>query len=186
MHRILRSTLLTALTLAGAVWLAGCSSAPMGPGSNEVKNPVFLTAAPPAAGTFSAGAATSGLSGSAAIDGALGGSLQVGRFSLTVPAGAYQGMATVTINVPDATIVRCQLGITPMSANQFTIPVVMRSDCTGTDALSAASLCEIWYDAAADVWRQVPGSTPDIVNFDVIAPLTHFSEYGVIEGKAGW
>lgn len=190
MHRIVRSSLLTALAFGGATWLAGCSSAPMGPGSNEIKNPSFVTNAQPAAGAFGATAAVSGpLDGSADIDGAVGGSLLVGRFTLTVPAGAFQGMGHVAIHVPDAAVVHCQLHITPESSNAFAIPVVLRTDCSGTNALDAARLTEIWFDASSGVWRQVPGSAPDVVAFDVIAPLSHFSDYGVIElvdGKAGW
>jgi hypothetical protein len=188
-HRILRHSLLAAVAIAGAVWLTGCSNT-VSPGSNAIHDPIFLQSASHRVGPYSAqSGSTDALSGSADIDGAQGGQLQVGRFTLTVPAGAWSGVATVTINVPSAAIVHCQLHITPESANAFKLPVVLRTDCSGTDAFDPASLAEIWYDVAAGVWREVPGSRPDVMEFDVVAPLSHFSDYGVVAlvaGKAGW
>lgn len=190
MHRKLRLLHATAV-VAGALALAGCSRGTLGPGSNVIQDPMFLTdrSGP---GLTSDPGSVEPLAGSAVIDGSQGGQLKVGRFTLTVPAGAFKGPATISIRVPNPTQVRCQLEITPASANQFDVPVILRTDCSGTNGLDPALLTEIWFDETSGVWRQVPGSRPDIVEFDVIAPLTHFSDYGVIElldsvdGKAGW
>jgi hypothetical protein len=191
MLRVQQSLVRSALVAAGALWLAGCSSLPSAPGSNTFRNPDFVHVASSPSGTMSASAVldTSSATGQVAIDGAVGGTLQVGRFTLTFPPGAFGGTATVSILVPNQSVVHCRLNISPASANGFAVPVILRSDCTGTLVPDPSRLTELWFDEAAGVWRQVPGSTPDIVNTDVIAPLRHFSDYGVIdfvEGKAGW
>lgn len=188
MFRVHRSLVRSACVAAGALWLAGCSSLPTAPDPGTYKNPDFVRVDAQQVGSMSTNATldTSPGSGEAMIDGAIGGTLQVGRFTLTVPPGAFAGTATVSIFIPDQSVVHCQLGISPASANGFAVPVTLRSDCSGTIVLDPAQLAELWFDEAAQVWRQVPGANVDIVNTDVIAPLHHFSDYGVVDGKAGW
>jgi hypothetical protein len=133
--------------------------------------------------------ATSGpLSGSAEIDGGKGGSLTVGRFTVQVQPGSYKGNATIRIFVPDQTILRCSLDISPLSSNHFLVPVLLSTDYSGaTVADAGATLVHVWFDEDAGVWREVPGSTSNVASRKVVAPLGHFSDYGVIdEGRAGW
>jgi hypothetical protein len=166
--------------------LSGCSRLPSSPGSNGIQNPEFVHSTKAPAGSLSGAPTLSSLAGSVSIDGAVGGLVSVGRFTLVIPPGAFEGLATVSITVPDSAEVLCQLGIDPPTANHFAVPVTLRSDCSGTNALVASQLMQLWFDEDAGVWRQVPGSTSDVVNLDVVAPLWHFSDYGVTEGKAGW
>src|SRR5262245_29032383 len=48
---------------------------------------------------------------SAAIDGAAGGELHNGRFSLYVPKGAWEGVLTVTMTIPNPVVMRCDLSL---------------------------------------------------------------------------
>ncbi|MEO5988064.1 MAG: hypothetical protein ABIU54_02645 [Candidatus Eisenbacteria bacterium] len=174
-----------AAALAGFI-LAGCSGAPSSPMGNGISDPEFVHSAQVPEGAFGNTGDKSGLSGSKSIDGAAGGEISVGRFNLTFSKGAFQGKATVSITVPDTSVVSCQLSIDPPSANNFAAPVILRSDCSGTNVVVPSRLMQIWLDESSGVWRQVPGSTPDVANVDVNTPLTHFSLYGILEGKAGW
>jgi hypothetical protein len=166
--------------------LTGCSRLPTAPAEGGIKNPDFVHSAKAPMGSFSSTSALAGLSGSASIDGAVGGQLCVGRFTLVIPPGAFAGRATVSITVPDSAVVRCQLGIDPPTANHFAVPVTLRSDCSGTSAVAANQLAQLWFDPHVGAWCPVPGFAPDVPNFDVVAPLWHFSDYGVVDGRAGW
>ncbi len=171
--------------LLGNALLGGCSSVPLGPGTNAIVNPEFIRVAAPPPGAF--GSLPSGpISGSNKIDGTKGGKLTVGRFAVTVPAGAYAGPATLTILVPDQAVLLCDLSITPAAANSFKVPVKFTTDFSGTNVTDPTTLIEIWYDASAGVWRQVPGTQVDTAKLTVAVPLSHFSDYGTVDGKAGW
>ena len=118
------------------------------------------------------------------IDGALGGSLRMGRFTLTVPPGAYYGKATITIAVPNCSKVACTLSISPATANGFSAPIVLTMKTTGcntTEPLAAG-----YFDPALGKWTRVAGAYQDANSKDVIAPLYHFSDYGALPGRAGW
>ena len=124
-------------------------------------------------------------SGSKLINGLLGGTLQVGRFTLVVPPLAFSGSATIRINVPDASQMKVELNISPASANHFRLPVVLSSNVAGADTPLISKLETVWFDELAGVWRPVPGSAVNVTGLTVYAPLYHFSTYGV-QGKAGW
>jgi hypothetical protein len=118
------------------------------------------------------------------IDGALGGSVRLGRFTLTVPPGAYYGKATITIAVPNRSKVACSLSISPASANGFSLPIVLTmktKGCNTTEPLAAG-----YFDPALGRWTRVAGAYQDADSKDVIAPLYHFSVYGALPGRAGW
>lgn len=124
-------------------------------------------------------------SGSKLINGLLGGTLQVGRFTLVVPPLAFSGSATISINVPDASQMKVELNIFPASANHFRLPVVLSSNVSGAVLPLISELETVWFDELAGVWRPVPGSAVNVAGLTVYAPLYHFSTYGV-QGKAGW
>jgi hypothetical protein len=131
--------------------------------------------------------ATGPLNGSVKISRDQGGTVTVGRFTLQIPPRALTQDATIGISVPDQGTLRCNLSITPESANAFLLPVILSSDYTGGNVVDPNSLIEVWFDTAAGVWREVPGSAVDAANSKVTAPLRHFSSYGVAAGgKAGW
>jgi hypothetical protein len=44
----------------------------------------------------------------------------------------------------------------------------------------------LWFDELAQRWVLVLGSAVESASGRITTPLQHFSEYGVIEGKAGW
>jgi hypothetical protein len=184
MQRSRGLSLVAGLALLGIAWLASCSNPPSGPGSNAYPNPEFVRVAAPR-GSFGSGP-SGPLSGSAQINGNKGGNLKVGRFRVDVPAGAFPGNATITVNVPDQTVLVCDLGITPAGSNNFALPVTLTTDWSGTNVVDPTMLVELWYDESAAVWRMVPGSTVDVARSTISTPLLHFSSYGTAEGKSGW
>jgi hypothetical protein len=124
--------------------------------------------------------------GSVTIDGLLGGTLHVGRFTLVVPPAALRQRATITMRIPDPSTMRVELSISPASANNFLVPVTLMSNVAGTDVPLVSKLQTVWYDELKGVWRPVPGSAVNVAGLQVYAPLFHFSTYGINDGKAGW
>lgn len=118
------------------------------------------------------------------IDGAKGGSICLGRFTLDVPAGAWYGTGTVTVTIPDESKVMCDLSITPASLNGFNMPLTLRMKTTGCDTTDP--LLPGYWDPAFGKWTHIPGGYQEAGSKDVIAPLYHFSRYGALGGKAGW
>ena len=76
------------------------------------------------------------------IVGAQGGTFQFGRYRLYFPPNAVRGNGTVTISVPDANIVGCNLTISPARLNGFDQPVVLTMACDNTD-LSVAGVAAL-------------------------------------------
>lgn len=122
------------------------------------------------------------LSVSAKIDGSAGGSLRGGRFVLRVPAGAYDGIATVTMTLPDSTVMLCDMEISPVSLNAFKVPVDLRLD-TSDLSIDPSELSIYWYDPLRERWVDMY-ATPDPVSGGITESLSHFSRYA--GGKAGW
>ena len=122
------------------------------------------------------------------IVGSLGGSLTNGRWHIDVPAGAFDGTASVGIGVPSGTSPSCHLQILPADKNHFQKPVKLTADCSNvpTDELKTYGIS--WYNPATQTWEPVAGSTVDLVHKTVSAPLQHFSAYSVgpVGGRAGW
>lgn len=119
---------------------------------------------------------------SAEIDGSVGGSLQAGRWTVVVPPGAFSGVGTVTLTVPDRTAIACELDIKPGSLNKFVTPVLLSFSTQGLN-VDPAALTLYWYDPQTKTWVDVHG-TGDSGKQTVTAPLWHFSIYKA--GKAGW
>lgn len=125
--------------------------------------------------------------GDARIRGTSGGSLHVGHFRLVVPPGAWSGEAKVTITVPDRSRLDCQLEIDPPSLNNFSVPVQLQVSFGDCNVQRPDSVLVIWFDPAANRWKQV--STAGNVNTNqrvVTTALWHFSRYAVVDGRAGW
>lgn len=123
-----------------------------------------------------------GLVASAEIDGAKGGTLHAGRFTVTVPRGAYTGTATITCRLPDSTLMLCDLEISPSTTDRFAVPVVLSLD-TGDLPVDNGTLSIFWYDPSVAAWRAMP-TTVDSGAKWVSTALGHFSRY--CGGKAGW
>src|SRR5205085_11715677 len=103
--------------------LAGCSQFPLAPiegttgvvTSNSLAPPIVSFGTDgtvsyiPAPIGFPSGASTvklasalpTAVTSSASIDGNKGGTVRAGRFSVKVPNGAYAGVATITVSMPD-------------------------------------------------------------------------------------
>ena len=161
--------------------LAGCSSAPIGSPSVTTSNPVFAqSTAPPQATAL--GETTSLLTQtSAVVDGAVGGIVNLGDWTVNVPAGAYPGSATITIKVPDPTVAKCDLGISPASANAFKVQVLLSCRLRTTAEVLADDM--MWWDPSVSKWRVI-SSSPSPATMSRVAPLWHFSSYSC--GRAGW
>jgi hypothetical protein len=134
---------------------------------------------------------TASLSGSDTINGLLGGSLTVGRFKVRVPPGAYIGKATITIVVPDRSVLQANLEISPASANRFLVPVVLETNVTGaTVSGSIVSnlllLNTITRNESTGAWQLLPNVSVNVLNRTTYTPLFHFSKYGIVYGKGGW
>lgn len=121
------------------------------------------------------------------IDGDKGGNLRNGRFDLEVAAGAWEGNATITMTVPDPAVMQCQLTIDPPDANHFKALVMLYGHCQNPiGASSTGEMVFIWQDEMTWQWKAVEGSSSSGATGLVSAALEHFSNYGVVQGKAGW
>lgn len=167
----LRLTLRLACLLAASPGIAGA-------GSESQASPSFLKVPEPAT--------VEAVNKSASIDGLKGGKLSLGRFTITVPAGAYRGAATVTLFVPDRKQLCCALGISPPSLNAFLKPVEMRVDFKNSNATDASQIDVMRFDPKLGLWVPVSGTAVQFEESATTTPLWHFSLYGVVQGKAGW
>jgi len=122
------------------------------------------------------------------IVGNIGGSLTNGRWRIDVPAGAIDGNATVGIGVADNTSSSCQLQIYPLDKNHFLTPVRLTANCSAVPSDQLKNYVIYWFDPSTRIWVPVAGSTVDLNNKTVSAPLNHFSGYAVgpSGGRAGW
>jgi len=193
------------ILIAALVIVAGCSRSPLAPEDVSTTGAGFGTsnAAPPARpstggsvpllmvtsdGTpryttsAAANSSTPQRSTSATTVGARGNTLRLGRFTLVLPAGAFRGTATVSLSIPDTTLLECDLNITPASANRFSVPAKLTVDLTGL-GVTGSQTSIYWYDPTRARWVNMAAqsaSTPTTVT----ALLPHFSRYAA--GKAGW
>lgn len=187
--------LVLALLLAAA--MAGCGTTPLGPATPATSAPQVGALSPPIVHVNADGSGTlvqvsslprlSGTDGSvkttsAKIDGNKGGSVCAGRFTVTVPPGAFIGPATITISVPSQSTFFCDLSIAPLAANNFKVPVTLTTDIKDL-GLDASTLTTYWYDPVQARWVAMPTST-DAKGEKLFTSLNHFSIYAT--GKAGW
>ena len=160
----------------GLAAVSGCSRMPEGASASAIAHPTFERAHPPGFAATSSVAVT----GSQTIDGRVGGSVSVGSFRIDVPAGAFQGSATISITQSDPNVLVCDIGISPASANGFAVPVTIVSKLPTAQSVNDVWL---WYDASVNAWRPI-GSQPNLTTLELSSPLWHFSTYGV--ERAGW
>ena len=118
------------------------------------------------------------------IPGPQGGAVSKGMWTVSVPPGAYAGIGTVSVQVSPRDPSVCLLGIVPAALNSFRVPVRLTAKLPlGTKATSQVIQ---YFDPQSKTRINVPGSTADPSSGTVIAPLWHFSEYRVSDGRAGW
>lgn len=209
--------------LGAALLLAGCGGTPLSPTSGSGgatgagSGPEVLlvgaggtvsfvpASVATALATTTLSSADRSLTVSREIDGAAGGVIRCGRFVLHVPAGAFEGTGTVTMRMPDSTVMVVDLGISPSSLNGFLAPVALAVNTTGAD-VGVDSLGMYWYDPANAGWTGLVcdkdlASDPTLVQTieesansllggatdstsGLWTALPHFSKYAA--GKAGW
>lgn len=179
--------------------------APTGP-EILVINPdgsVSYTRPPDESGSSAAGAlrgavlpaADRSLKQSAVMDGAVGGKLRCGRFVLLVPDSAFAGTGTVTMSMPDSTIMIVDLSIEPADLNGFQKPIDLAITTTDV-SVTPDSLQIYYYNPDSKEWTSLACDTalendPRLVEEQqvtvtrgLLTPLEHFSKYSA--GKAGW
>jgi hypothetical protein len=140
------------------------------------------------------------------IDGTKGGWVRCGRYFLVVAAGAFDSIGTVTMSMPDSTLMVVDVEITPSRLNHFNAPVYLAVNTTDTDVASD-SLSMYWMDPGTRTWTDVTTAKtvttatdcvttlegyvygydcPDAswASSGVSSTLQHFSRYST--GKAGW
>uniref|UniRef100_A0A832MLV6 ZU5 domain-containing protein n=1 Tax=Eiseniibacteriota bacterium TaxID=2212470 RepID=A0A832MLV6_UNCEI len=183
-----------AVALAVAAAALGCGRLPTAP---DVVPPAAPQAAAPVAepAPTLAGVVTVAPSGpiapdtleaAAPLDGALGGEVKLGRFTVAVPAGAFDGLGVVSIAVPDPARLHCRLEITPESSNAFIVPVRLRIRLDGVAHPERMGI--LWWNPTMREWERIE-SRVDRETLTVEAELEHFSEYSVQEvdrAKGGW
>lgn len=211
---------IAALILAAglSVALEGCGDAPMAPENPAVvAGPPLLVVGADGATSFerltvAAATDTANLTGSRAlkvskaIDGSQGGWVRCGRYFLAVSPGAFDTLGTITMSMPDSTLMVVDLEIAPARLNSFHAPVYLAVNTTDTDVPSD-SLAIYWMDPKTASWTDVTttksvtsatdcvtqvdggssdGGTPDSnwATLGVTSTLQHFSRYST--GKAGW
>lgn len=122
------------------------------------------------------------------VVGSVGGSLSNGRWRVDIPAGAFDGAATVGVGVRGSDAPRVELEITPADKNNFRTPVRLSVNCSSVPTWELRNYVIFWFNPATRTWDEVPGSSVDLNRKTVSAPLQHFSSYAVGPkgGKAGW
>ncbi len=149
----------------------------------------------PAGDLTNPGATSSGLEAVEMVDGSLGAKMRCGRFYLMVPPGAFEGTGTITMSMPDSTVMVCDLDIFPRTLNAFNEPVHLALCVNDTDA-STDTLSMYWHDPDHDKWVDMGcdkdlSQHPEMVGAPcplnprgITTELRHFSKYS--GGKAGW
>ena len=182
------------LMLGGALLLAiaafsGCATAPVTapPPAPEPAEPEFVRVEAVAVDSAGQPLPVQSRTVTARIDGGKGGSLTNGRFDLEVPAGAWEGEMTVTLKVPDPALMQCQITIDKPEANHFKVPVLLYGHCDNAVSVdSSEEMVFVCQDEMTGEWQKVEGSSSTATTGTVSAALPHFSNYGVVQGKAGW
>ena len=202
MERRFRASGLAAL-VGVALALAGCGQSPLAPDTSagSVLTPVtpplvsiaedgtvsYVTA-PVSAGADTASAPLASppprsVAATARVDGNLGGTIRAGRYSVMIPPGAFVGPATVTVSMPDSTVMICDLAISPAAANKFQKPVQLMANLYAPDMTDASGCTNYWFDPTRNTWVSL-ATKSSCAGALITTNLSHFSKYG--SGKAGW
>lgn len=172
-----------AAIVAAMTW--GCAALPTAPTPlDSTGTPQFVRVSSGGSGSFSVTPAT-GNTSSREINGQSGGTVSCGHFKLVVPPGAFAGRATVSLTVPDPSVMKCQLDVSSAGA-QLLLPVLLEADCSSGVNVDPSSLVMMWDDVQNDRWDVVPGSSVSAATLVVGAPVLRCGSYGVAGGKAGW
>lgn len=169
-----------------ALLVSGCSGkTPLSPESLSSQSSAISTSAAPSDASL-LGGVTSVISSlvkivSVTVNGLLGGIVQNGDWTVTIPQGAYSGTGVISIKVSDPTVRACDLSIAPASLNGFSTPVTLTCKLQTLD--QAQTYVIQWWNPSTSQWVTLPTSR-DTTNLTCSASLPHFSMYRC--GKAGW
>jgi hypothetical protein len=187
LKRLVAPLLVTSLV---AVLAYGCGQLPTSP------NPVQTEAAPAVARSAQPASLLGGIVNTLIglivrtlnLVGSIGGSLSNGRWRVTIPAGAVDGNATVSLGVPNLTSPDCALEISPSDLNHFSTAATLTVDCSNVMSSALSNYSIYWYDPNAKVWVELTGSKVDLTKKTVSVQIMHFSDYAVGPkgGRAGW
>ncbi|MGH7724228.1 MAG: hypothetical protein ACREOU_02240 [Candidatus Eiseniibacteriota bacterium] len=122
------------------------------------------------------------------VDGATGGSLTSGRWTVSIPANAFSGTAQVQVSSPSPRSWRCQLSFSPGDKNNFAEPVMLTVDCHNIPPPRMRDYMILYFNPTTSAWEPIVGSTVNVRNKTVSAPLYHFSNtyaLGTVDGPAG-
>jgi hypothetical protein len=191
------------LAWAGLALLAGCANLPTAPDlSSDSSANTGATWARVAPAKQEGPGGTGGLSplpgtevelvGTRDVPGLLGGEVNAGPFTVKIPPGAFEGIGSISVTVPDPSVLRVKLHITGV-LNHFNVPVTLEVDWTDRlgDPDDAGDLRMVWFDESLGSWVFIP-SEVDLQKRTISTQLEHFSDYGVVEmngvveSKAGW
>lgn len=195
-----RNLTLSALALAGAFVLAGCSELPTAPVTNVNAQPASLQgpaatsslrdqlgrdplppdpdvnpdqAPPPGSPPQPPTQATA----TAVIRGQFGGSVRAGVFKVVVPPGAWTGNGIVTVRQPDVTVPAAVLSITPSTKNHFKVPVQVIVDASSLTDAQLASAQLLVLNPATGTYSPAPGTQVSASQRNVQAPVSALGSY---------
>ncbi|MEO5987548.1 MAG: hypothetical protein ABIU54_00650 [Candidatus Eisenbacteria bacterium] len=114
-----------------------------------------------------------------------GGSVRAGQFLVIIPPGALRRPAFISVRQLDLTKHEVELQVTPASANDFLLPVLLVADCSrmNTRLLSIQTIYR--WSAARSQWEAAEGAEVDMSNKTVSVPLERFSTCKV-DDEAAW
>ena len=160
--------------MAATLIVSGCSSDRQGnPLAPAGSNPDLRQPSPT---TLDAGGI---ISRSKDIDGAVGGTVGNGRFSLTIPAGAFVGTRTISVQVSahGPLQVVCQ-----PEGLVFSVPASLTLNVAGT-GIDASNATIFWWNPTTLAWVDM-GGVYQSGKHQVTAAIPHFSTYK--GGRSGW
>ena len=68
--------------------------------------------------------------------------------------------------------------------NGLIVPMSLEANCSGASGVSLPLLQTITLNEGTGIWGLVPGVSVNLLNQTVYTPLIHFSQYGLVQGKA--
>lgn len=165
--------------------LTGCGQSETVDPIASVSDPQFVVDLEPAAAIGATGNDPGGFETTAAqskfIRASKGGTVQIGRYTLTIPPNALGNNQTYEIRY-DLSDPRVVFELYPHGAS-FNVPVSIDVNMAGTDAANYDDVTLYWFDESLDQWVDVGGTWNKSTGI-LTQQLNHFSQYG--GGRAGW
>ena len=172
-HRLAEQWPLLAFVALSVVF-AGCSSerpaSPLSPGAQTPDSRLGVLLVQPSGAVQSTGQV---------IDGAVGGTSGAGRYTLTIPPGAFQGTQTITLQPACGSNLEV---VCKPEGLQFSIPATLEMNVAGS-TVDASDATILWYDPANATWVDMHGMYQS-GKHSVTALIPHFSTYS--GGRGGW